>query len=271
MTRISTAERVWSRFGGAPFGSEPQGRRHRGLVFIAAFLAVLVGMALAAGGCRSVDATNPVAPVPGSGLSQANVDAEAVRAEVSAEADALVKLAATGRSKSVDEPNLSAVWDGVEKTAAALRALAGRLSVVAVRLRDALAQIEADGAKIKELSDRVADLEKEAASREARMWRWLTVLGIAVASVGAGVGFWIKNLRLSLAAVISGGVAVVGVMLAGALAEWSWMLALAVAVVVAVIGVCFVLEWRKTGSFFGTVKESVAPKTTEKVKPAPND
>jgi hypothetical protein len=149
----------------------------------------------------------------------------------------------------------------IDKAADVVVAGAGKIQAQEAVLAVAVQQAAVDEAAKKEAAEREAALRTQLAEAQsmASTYRLITLIAILLGAVGCGIGFWLKNLRLSVAAPLVGGVAAVLVAVFKAADRWSGWLLAGVAVLVAVTGVCLVVEWWKNRSLANTLRETEKP------------
>jgi hypothetical protein len=160
-----------------------------------------------------------------------------------------------------ENATVAATAKRIDKAADAVLAGAGKIQAQEAVLAVVGKQAVVDEAGSKAKDEKIVDLTKERDHEKsmASTYRLITLIAILLGAVGCGIGFWLKNLRLSVAAPLVGGVAAVLVALSRAADRWSGWLLAGVAVLVAVTGVCLLVEWWKNRSLANTLRETEKP------------
>ena len=118
-------------------------------------------------------------------------------------------------------------------------------------------------ASIDELQATVQEIKDEAKARDEAWARKITLGVITIASLAAGVGMWLGNTRLTIAAGLSGAIGVVLSILAGAVYAWRNAILIGVAVMVVVAAACMFVEWKKNGNIANVFRETDKPVALE--------
>ena len=110
-------------------------------------------------------------------------------------------------------------------------------------------QITELAAKYEKLTAANKQLQDDLDTAHTALFKWLIAGAIALGSIGAGIGLYLGNIRVAIAAGIAGAVGAIAAVLVGAIYRWQNVILLSMGILIAVaaivVGIIVFIDWRK--------------------------
>lgn len=147
--------------------------------------------------------------------------------------------------------------DVVIENASSIQTEEPKIAMAAQAAQDTEKLLKQANDSISALQNKIVDLQEQS----KLFFRWIILGAIVLASAGAGLGMYLGNLRLVLAAPIGGGICVALAIISGTIYQWRNAILIGLCISAAVIGIALFVEWKKSGSVLNLFRANDKPTT----------